>query len=66
MDEALDVGDTQSYQKLASVYDQLRKAGKFTEVQNKEQQERYLDSIGELVALCEREGGPIKEFVDPD
>lgn len=66
MDEALDVGDTQSYQKLASVYDQLRKAGKFTEVQNKEEQERYLDSIGELVALCEREGGPIKEFVDPD
>lgn len=66
MDEALDVGDTQAYQKLASVYDQLRKAGKFTEVQNKEEQERYLDSIGELVALCEREGGPIKEFVDPD
>lgn len=66
MDEALDVGDTQSYQKLASVYDQLRKAGKFTEVQNKEEQERYLDSVGELVALCEREGGPIKEFVDPD
>lgn len=66
MDEALDVGDTQSYQKLASVYDQLRKAGKFTEVQNKEEQERYLDSIGELVALCEHEGGPIKEFVDPD
>nr|DAT53821.1 MAG TPA: hypothetical protein [Caudoviricetes sp.] len=66
MDEALDVGDTQSYQKLASVYDQLRKAGKFTEVQNKEEQERYLDSVGELVALCEREGGPIKEFIDPD
>lgn len=66
MDEALDVGDTQSYQKLASVYDQLRKAGKFTEVQNKEEQERYLDSVGELVALCEREDGPIKEFVDPD
>lgn len=66
MDEALDVGDTQSYQKLASVYDQLRKAGKFTEVQNKEEQERYLDSVGELVALCEHEGGPIKEFVDPD
>ena len=66
MDEALDVGDTQSYQKLASVYDQLRKAGKFTEVQNKEEQERYLDSLGELVAVCEREGGPIKEFVDPD
>ena len=66
MDEALDVGDTQAYQKLASVYDQLRKAGKFTEVQNKEEQERYLDSVGELVALCEREGGPIKEFVDPD
>lgn len=66
MDEALDCGDTQAYQKLASVSDQLRKSGKFTEAQNKEEQVRYLDSIGELVALCEREGGPIKDFVDPD
>ena len=66
MDEALDMGDTQAYQKLASVSDQLRKSGKFTEAQNKEQQVRYLDSVGELVALCEREGGPIKDFVDPD
>lgn len=66
MDEALDIGDTASYQKLASVFDQLRKAGKFTEAQNKEEQIRYLDSVGELVALCEREGGPIKAFVDPD
>lgn len=66
MDEALDIGDTAAYQKLASVSDQLRKSGKFTEVQNKEDQVRYLDSIGELVALCEKEGGPIPEFVDPD
>lgn len=66
MDEALDIGDTQSYQKLASVSDQLRKSGKFTEAQNKEQQTRYLDSVSEFVALCEREGGPIKDFVDPD
>lgn len=66
MDEALDVGDTAAYQKLASVSDQLRRSGKFTEVQNKEEQVRYFDSIGELVALCEKEGGPILEFVDPD
>ena len=66
MDEALDIGDTAAYQKLASVFDQLRKAGKFTEAQNKEEQVRYLDSVGELVALCEREGGAIKAFVDPD
>lgn len=66
MDQALDIGDSKQYKELAATYDQLRKSGKFTDAQNKEEQSRYLDSIGELVALVEREGGPIVEFVDPD
>ena len=66
MDQALDLGDSKQYKELAATYDQLRKSGKFTDAQNKEEQSRYLDSIGELVALVEREGGPIIEFVDPD
>lgn len=68
MDQALDLGDTTGYKALATVFDQLRKSGKFTEVQNKEEKQIYLSTIGELVALCEREGGIIESLpqFDPD
>lgn len=67
MDEYLDAGDVASYQKLSSVFDALRKSGKFTEAQNKEKEEKYLDTIGELVRLCEEAEGPIiNELPDPD
>lgn len=67
MNEAIDAGDTKGYKDLSYVFDQLRKSGKFTEVQNKEKEERYLDTIGELVALAEQHGGAIKNNLpDPD
>jgi hypothetical protein len=66
MDQALDVGDASTYKSLQSSYDALRKSAKFTEAQNKEGQTRYLDSIGELVALCEKEGGIIPQIPLPD
>ena len=59
MDQALDCGDTTGYKALATVFDQLRKSGKFTEAQKKEETQEILSTIGELVALCEREGGII-------
>lgn len=62
MDQALDQSDTNGYKQLATTYDQLRKSGKFTEAQNKEEITREIDSIGELVAFVEREGGIIPEF----
>ena len=65
MDKALDVEDYQGYQKLANVFDQMRKAAKFTEAQNKEEQTRDIDSLGELVAFVEREGGIIPQYDDP-
>lgn len=65
MDKALDVEDYQGYQKLANTFDQLRKSSKFTEAQNKEEQTRDIDSLGELVAFVEREGGAIPQFDDP-
>jgi hypothetical protein len=34
----------------------LRKSAKFTAAQNKEQKGDYVDSIGELIAMCERDG----------
>lgn len=68
MDEALDTGDVTGYKNLAQVFDQLRKSGKFTEAQNKEKEEKVLDTVGELVALVEQEGGIIPHLpqFDPD
>lgn len=68
MDECLDVGDLTGYKNLAGVFDQLRKGGKFTEAQNKEDRQQVLSSIGELVRLCEQEGGIIPNLpqFDPD
>lgn len=62
IDEALDTGDIAAVDKLQRTYDTLRKSAKFTEAQNKEQQTRELDSIGELVAFVEKEGGAIPLF----
>ena len=65
MDQAIDVGDTQDYKNLATVYEQLRKSARLTEVQNTEEEVRELDSIGELVKFVEREGGIIPLYDDP-
>ena len=65
MDQALDIDDTQAYKNLSSVYDQLRKSARLTEAQNKEEQGREIDSIGQLVSLVEREGGIIPQQFDP-
>lgn len=65
MDQAMDAGDMTSFKALSSVYDQLRKSGKFTESQKKEEVKRELDSIGELVQFVEREGGIIPQYDNP-
>ena len=62
MDQALDADDTMAYSKLSQVFDQLRKSAKFTEAQNKDKEEAYVDSIGELVAKVEQGGGIIPQF----
>jgi hypothetical protein len=38
------------------MYDVLMKSGRFTAAQNKDAQGEFVDSIGEIVALCEKEG----------
>ena len=63
MNQAIDVGDLDGFQKLSKTYESLRKSAKFTAVQNKEQSNNFLDSIGELVAYAEREEGPIPKFI---
>lgn len=68
MDQAIDAGDVTDSKNYANILDTLRKSAKFTEAQNKEEQQvRELDSIGELIAICERDGGIIEQFpTDPD
>ena len=41
---------------MQKAYDSLMKSGKFTAAQNKEDKSDYVDSVGELVAICEKEG----------
>jgi hypothetical protein len=59
MNQAIDCGDVDSYQKLSRVYDAMMKSAKFTEAQNKEGKSDFVDSVGELVAYCEKNGGQI-------
>ena len=59
MNQAIDCGDVDSYQKLSRVYDAMMKSAKFTEAQNKEGKSDFVDSVGEMVAYCEKEGGQI-------
>ena len=66
MDECLDIGDVNGYKNLSFAWDQLRKSGKFTEAQKEANETKVLDTIGELVALCEREGGIIEQFPSRD
>ena len=65
MNQAIDCGDIDGYQKLARVNDGLRKSAKFTAAQNKDKDNEMIDCVGVLVAVCERIGGFIpNELVD--
>ena len=62
MNRAIDMEDIESYQKLSKVSNDLRKSAKFTAAQNKEQGNDFIDSVGELVAYCEKNGGAIPKY----
>lgn len=54
----------EGFQKMSKVYDSLMKSGKFTAAQNKVENGEEINSIGELVAICEKEGFIPKYYVD--
>ncbi len=62
MNQAIDCGDVEGYQKLSRVYDALRKSAKFTAAQNKQEKTDFIDSVGQLVAYCEKNGGQIPRY----
>lgn len=62
--QLIDIGDVDGYQKMSKVYDSLMKSGKFTAAQVKGANDNAVDSVGELVALCERDGFIPRYYVD--
>ena len=62
--QLIDMGDIEGYQKMSKVYDTLMKSGKFTAAQNKAENGEYVDSVSELVALCERDAFIPRYYMD--
>lgn len=62
--QLLDLGDIDGAQKATKMYDALMKSGKWTAAQNKAEKGEYVDSIGELVAVCETDGFIPRFYVD--
>lgn len=54
--QLIDIGDIEGFQKMSKVYDSLMKSGKFTAQQNKAETGDFVDSIGELIEMCEKQG----------
>lgn len=54
--QLLDLGDVDGAQKMIKMYDGLMKSGKFTAAQNKAEQGEFVDSVGELIEMCEKQG----------
>lgn len=62
--ELIDANDLEGFQKVSKVYDSLMKSGAFTGAQNKTETGECIDSIGELVQICETEGFIPRYYVD--
>ena len=62
--QLIDIGDVEGFQKMSRVYDQLMKSGKFTAAQNKAENGEYVDSVGELVMMCEKDGFIPRYYID--
>lgn len=64
LDQLIDLGDVDGAQKMQKMYDSLMKSGKFTAAQNKGENGEAVDSISELVMICEKDGFIPRYYVD--
>lgn len=61
-EQALDHNDPDGFVKFSKQYDLLMKSANFTAAQNKEATSGKFDSVGEIVRLCEENGGAIEPY----
>ena len=64
LDQLIDIGDIEAAQKTEKMYNSLMKSGSFTALQNKQEQQQGIDSIGEIVAICESKGFIPRYYID--
>ena len=62
--QLIDIGDIEGFQKMEKAYNSLMKSGNFTANQNKAENGDFVDSIGELIELCEKEGYIERYYVE--
>lgn len=54
----------EGFQKMSKTYDTLMKSGKFTAAQNKAEQGEFVDAVGELIEMCEKQGYIERFYID--
>lgn len=62
--QLLDLGDIAGASQSARMYDSLMKSGRFTAAQNKSESGEFVNSVAEIVAICEKEGFIPRYHVD--
>ena len=62
--QLLDMGDVEGAQKMIKMYDMLMKSGRFTASQNKAENGEFVDSISEIVSICEKDGFIPRYYTD--
>ncbi|MBR4845242.1 MAG: hypothetical protein IKU98_02350, partial [Bacteroidaceae bacterium] len=62
--QLIDMGDVEGFQKMQKSYDSLMKSGNFTAAQNKAESGDFVDSIGELIEMCEKQGYIERYYTD--
>lgn len=62
--QLIDINDIEAFQKMSRVYDQLMKSGNFTAAQNKEKHGDAIDSVGEIIEMCEKQGYIERFYID--
>ena len=62
--QLLDMGDVEGAQKMIKMYDMMMKSGKFTASQNKSESGNAVDSVSEIIAICEKDGFIPRYYTD--
>lgn len=62
--QLLDIGDIDGATKMTKMYNDLMRSGRFTADQNKKENGGILNSVSELVTMCERDGFIPRFYVD--